>query len=198
MTDAGAKVLRGLLDVFVLESLEREPKHGYALLREMATAFGTEPNRNRLYPLLGRMVRDGLIVERSDAAGGRTLFALTEEGTRALARYRDLPAPFAERLARVWSIASAAAPPPARAEPLAPTPPRAAPPAPAPTRATAAPREEGALPYPCVDARIALQKDPRTGDLALQISGCPMGAYEYCPLCPVSKAVEGLRKITLP
>ena len=64
MADAGAKVLRGLLDVFILEALEREPKHGYALLREMATAFGTEPNRNRLYPLLGRMVQDGLIVER--------------------------------------------------------------------------------------------------------------------------------------
>ncbi|HET6405502.1 MAG TPA: PadR family transcriptional regulator [Candidatus Thermoplasmatota archaeon] len=192
MADAGAKVLRGLLDVFLLESLEREPKHGYALLREMADAFGTEPNRNRLYPLLGRMVRDGLVVERSDAAGGRTLYALTEAGHLALEGYRDLPAQFKERLARVWSAAAA--------RPAAPT---AAPRA-APARVTTIPVEaplgpaaaEGA-PYPCPDARVALEKNPRTGDLSLRLTGCPIGAYDYCPLCPISKSLEGLRRITL-
>lgn len=185
MADAGAKVLRGLLDVFLLESLERSPKHGYALLREMADAFGTEPNRNRLYPLLGRMVRDGLIAERSDPTGGRTLYALTDEGAAALAQYRALPKQFHERLARVWSPTLAAAPAPlARTIPLAPA-----------TQPTPAAPPSGA-PYPCVEARVSLEKDPRTGDLAVQLTGCPMGAYDYCPLCPVSKAVDGLRRIT--
>ena len=187
MADAGAKVLRGLLDVFLLESLEREPKHGYALLREMADAFGTEPNRNRLYPLLGRMVRDGLVVERSDPAGARTLYALTDAGHAALAQFRSLPPQFHERLARVWAIDAAPLPRaiPTRLVPIE----RAA------ERVEELAPVEGA-PYPCVDARIALEKDPRTGDLAMRLTGCPMGAYEYCPRCPVYKAVDGLRKIT--
>ena len=65
MSDAGPKLLRGLLEVFILEQLEREPSHGYALLKQMAETFGAEPNRNRLYPLLGRMVADGLLREVS-------------------------------------------------------------------------------------------------------------------------------------
>lgn len=188
MADAGAKVLRGLLDVFVLESLEQTPKHGYALLREMAEAFGTEPNRNRLYPLLGRMVRDGLIVERSEPTGARTLYQLTDAGRDALDGYRRLPLAFRQRLARVWT--SAGAPPAPAATPASVA--RAVPvQSPAPT-----PPPDGALPYPCPDARVTLEKTPRTGALAMTLTGCPMGAYDYCALCPVAKAVEGLRKLT--
>lgn len=194
MGDAGAKVLRGLLDVFVLASLEEAPKHGYALLREMAEAFGTEPNRNRLYPLLGRMVRDALIVERSEPDGARTLYQLTDAGRDAIDAYRRLPPAFRQRLARVWAPVAA---------PLAP-----APPAPAnasarlvpvqeraPTHA-ATPLPDGALPYPCPDARVNVTRAPRTGEMAISLTGCPMGAYDYCPLCPVAKAVDGLRRLT--
>jgi DNA-binding PadR family transcriptional regulator len=190
LADAGAKVLRGLLDVFILESLERGPKHGYGLLREMADAFGTEPNRNRLYPLLGRMVQDGLIAERSEPSGSRTLYALTDAGREALAGYRRLPASFHERIARVWSVA--------RESPgLVPASGDDAPVFPALSRAvpvSAAPAQ--GFPYPCPDARVSVERAPRSGDLSIRLTGCPMGAYEYCALCPVSKSVEGLRKLT--
>lgn len=189
MADAGAKLLRGLLDVFVLESLEQTPKHGYALLREMAEAFGTTPNRNRLYPLLGRMVVEGLIAERSEPNGTRTLYALTDVGREALAAYRRLPPAFRQRIGRIWTPAAPAAPGPARGqEPAAPVA-RVVP-------VAGTPAEGGDVPYPCVDARVAIEKNPRTGDLTLRLTGCPMGAYDYCPLCPVSKSVEGLRKLT--
>lgn len=195
MADAGAKVLRGLLDVFVLESLERAPKHGYAILREMAEAFGTTPNRNRLYPLLGRMVRDGLVAERSEPNGTRTLYALTELGHDALAGYRKMPPAFLQRLARVWSTPTAPAPPASVRDDARPAPAPAAPRAIPVVDATPTLVPEGA-PYPCVDARLSLEKDPRTGDLAVQLTGCPMGAYDYCPQCPVYKGVEGLRRLT--
>ena len=191
MADAGAKVLRGLLDVFVLASLEHAPKHGYALLREMADAFGTEPNRNRLYPLLGRMVRDGLIREASEGGTTRTLYTLTEAGRDALGGYRRLPPAFHDRLHRVWgppfTAVSAAAPAaaPERARPVEVS-----------VAAPAQPVLEGALPYPCADARVHAEKSPRTGNLEVRLTGCPMGAYDYCALCPVSKAVEGLRRLT--
>lgn len=195
MADAGTKVLRGLLDVFLLESLEQSPKHGYALLREMADAFGTEPNRNRLYPLLARMVADELIAERSEPDGQRTLYALTDAGRAALHGYRTLPAGFHERLDRIWRARGAAAAP-ARAVPIEGA--RAAPSVPTQPRspATREPTPGDALPYPCPDARIHAEKNPRTGDLSLRLTGCPMGAYEYCPLCPVAQSVEGLRRAT--
>lgn len=195
MADAGSKVLRGLLDVFILESLEREPRHGYALLREMADAFGTEPNRNRLYPLLGRMVQDGWIAEITEASATRTLYTLTAAGREALEGYRRLPAPFRERLARVWGgVAAVASTGQVAVEKRAPTP-TAAPVTLPILRAASA---EGALPYPCPDASLSVRKAPRSGDLSIELTGCPMGAYEYCPLCPVSKAIDGLRRITFP
>ena len=187
MADAGAKVLRGLLDVFVLESLEREPKHGYALMRELAETFGTEPNRNRLYPLLGRMVRDGLIAERSEPNGARTLYQLTDAGRASLDGYRRLPSAFHERLARVWSAMPARAPAAEAAARAVPVFTRAAP---------AASMPDGGLPYPCADARVGIEKTPRTGEMRVTLTGCPMGAYDYCPLCPVAKSVEGLSALT--
>lgn len=196
MADAGAKVLRGLLDVFVLESLEQAPKHGYALLREMADAFGTEPNRNRLYPLLGRMVQDGLVVERSDGDTSRTLYQLTDAGLAALDGYRKLPPAFLERLQRIWAGAGVPTTIPVSVRPSSPpTSPSAAS---SPWAASSPPSPHLAgVPYPCADARIVVERDVRSGAVRIALSACPMGAYEYCPLCPVHQAVEGIRRLTL-
>jgi PadR family transcriptional regulator PadR len=229
MDQAGSKLLRGLLEVFLLESLEREPKHGYAILKELADSFGVEPNRNRLYPLLGKFVRDGWVREVTDANAGRTIYSLTDEGRAQLVAYRRLPRGFRQTLGRVWGgelrpasldedapepLAADAA---SRAVPVHVLDPPAAPraPAPSPMQAPPAPRvpdrpaapaaapvaaphahPAAALPYPCPDASLTLRKDPRSGDLRMELTGCPMGAYEYCPQCPVFKGVEGLRRLT--
>ncbi len=226
MDEAGSKLLRGLLEVFVLESLEREPKHGYAMLKDMADAFGVEPNRNRIYPLLGRLVKEGWVREVTDADAGRTVYALTDAGSEALQDYRRLPHEFRHALDRVWRLDAARSPtaaaqpkgePPKTDAPASPAaaqtaaPPRAS--AAAPTiaapgaqPATTAPRttsipvhagplpDGDTLPYPCTDARFGLTKDPRTGDLNISLTGCPMGKYDYCPECPVFKSVEGVRR----
>lgn len=199
MAEAGPKLLRGLLEVFMLESLEQAPKHGYALLKEVTEAFGAEPNRNRLYPLLARMVKDGYIREMSESGGNRTLYTLTDAGRDALRSYRRLPPQFRHALRRIWNVDVHHADPSAnpvgdtsvspaegsalpRLIPVQGPAPRAAPP-------------PGTLPYPCPDARVAAEKDPRTGDLTLRLTGCPMGAYDYCPKCPVSQALAGLRDL---
>lgn len=191
--------MRGLLEVFLLESLEQQPKHGYALLKEMGETFGAQPNRNRLYPLLAKLVADGYVREVSESGGNRTLFALTEKGHEALRAYRRLPAPFRHALRRIWTDETHPAEQQAAlaneprelpfseegdADPLvsgAPTPP-----------------PPGELPYPCPDARLSLEKDARKGALTMRLTGCPMGAYDYCPKCPIHKAVQGMRGLVFP
>src|SRR5581483_247597 len=179
MAEAGPKLLKGLLEVFILESLDQQPKHGYALLKEITEAFGAEPNRNRLYPLLAKMVRDGYIREVSESGGNRTLYALTDAGRDALHSYRRLPTGFRHALRRIWNVEVAH---PVAVDPAANPSAPASPPA-------------SALPYPCPDARVALGKDPTSGDLSMTITGCPMGAYPYCPQCPIHQAVAGVKRI---
>jgi DNA-binding PadR family transcriptional regulator len=187
MADAGPKLLRGLLEVFLLESLEQQPKHGYALLKEMGEVFGAQPNRNRLYPLLAKLVSDGYVREVAEAAGNRTLYTLTDQGRDALHAYRRLPPQFRHALRRIWSDETH----PAEA---------------AATRTIPVLTDEGAgegagvdaLPYPCVDARVHVERDAKTGETRLRLTGCPMGAYEYCPKCPIYKGVAALVLETTP
>lgn len=202
VADAGPKLLRGLLEVFILESLEQAPKHGYALLKEMTETFGQEPNRNRLYPLLGKLVRDGYIREVNESGGNRTLYALTESGHEALRAYRRLPGAFRHALRRIWSVdvhpgAEGAAL--AESEGLGEgedddidAPSRV------PVQVARATVPDGALPYPCPDARMSLEKEPASGDLTIRLTGCPMGAYDHCPQCPIYKAVRGVRDVVFP
>lgn len=195
MSEAGPKLLRGLLEVFILESLEQAPKHGYALLKEVTEAFGSEPNRNRLYPLLAKMVKDGYIREVSESGGNRTLYALTETGGEALHAYRRLPGAFRHALRRIWNVEVPAhhAPADENRAPAATRPVPVQAPADAP-----APPPAGALPYPCPEARMSVEKDPARGDLTLRLTGCPMGAYDYCPQCPIHQSLAGVRRLLLP
>jgi len=189
LADAGPKLLRGLLEVFLLESLEQQPKHGYALLKEMGETFGAQPNRNRLYPLLAKLVADGYVREVSESGGNRTLFALTDQGHEALRAYRRLPPQFRHALRRIWTDETHPDEGQGRAR----------------ERAQVAdddesgvtPAPEGALPYPCPDARAVIDKEPRSGALTLRLTGCPMGAYDYCPECPVFKSIQGVKALVL-
>jgi DNA-binding PadR family transcriptional regulator len=207
MADEAPKLLRGLLEVFLLESLEQAPKHGYALLKEMGDTFGAQPNRNRLYPLLAKLVTDGYVREVSEAGGNRTLYALTERGHEALRAYRRLPPQFRRALRRIWTDETHAVEGAregagmgtggvegqgegkgegtvARVVPVI-----------AADDEEAPARGGGEPPYPCEDARVAIEKDPRSGDLAVRVTGCPMGSFPYCPQCPIHKAVQGLRAV---
>lgn len=200
MADAGPKLLRGLLEVFLLESLEQQPKHGYALLKEMGEVFGAQPNRNRLYPLLAKLVSDGYVREVAEGGGNRTLYALTDLGKDALHSYRRLPPAFRRALRRIWSLEThddegegegraegdGDATREIRGVPVISTSPSDLP--------SPSPPHRSALPYPCPDASVEMSKDAATGALQLTLRGCPMGAYEYCPKCPI---FQGLSRLVL-
>src|SRR5579884_2634034 len=132
------------------------------------------------------MTRDGYIREVSESGGNRTLYALTDTGRDALHSYRRLPPAFRHALRRIWSVdvphpEAAAGPAPA--------------PAPAAAEAALFAKPDASAPYPCPDARMALEKEPASGDLTLRLTGCPMGSFEHCPQCPIFQAVAGVRKV---
>lgn len=198
MAEAGPKLLRGLLEVFLLESLEQQPKHGYALLKEMGEVFGSQPNRNRLYPLLAKLVSDGYVREIAEAGGNRTLYALTDLGKDALHSYRRLPPQFRRALRRIWSLETHEDVTEREGEgdgegEGTTTAPREIPVIDASTRANSS-RSRSSLPYPCPDAKVEFAKESAAGDLRLRLTGCPMGAYEYCPECPI---FQGLSRLVL-
>lgn len=73
---------RGFLRYWVLRLLSEGPRTGYALAKELERRLGWRPSPGSLYPLLGSLAEEGLIVQ---SGGGRPRWLLTPKGERALA-----------------------------------------------------------------------------------------------------------------
>ncbi len=79
------------LRLMVLSLLDREPQHGYQLIRGFAEKSGDAyaPSPGVLYPLLTLLADMGLVEEvASEASGSRRNFALTDAGRAELAAQR--------------------------------------------------------------------------------------------------------------
>ena len=87
-----AQWLRGPLPLCVLRLLEGRPAHGYAVAAELERLGMGALTGGTLYPILGRLHRDGLLTaEWTAGAGGpgRKVYALTEAGVRELREQSD-------------------------------------------------------------------------------------------------------------
>jgi len=80
----------GELHLVLLALLDRRPMHGYQLLRELAQRFAPAwtPSPGSIYPAIDALTAEGLLRAADD--GGRTVFAVTAEGSAALERRTDL------------------------------------------------------------------------------------------------------------
>lgn len=118
MEDPAAKLMRGLTEALVLESLRREPNHGYGLLKELEDVFGEAPNRNRIYPLLTRLEEEGYVEGRQDpdSSRGKTTYQLTDAGRERLQEYESMPPSFQVALGRFWEAAGPGRPEAGRAD----------------------------------------------------------------------------------
>lgn len=98
-------VLKGLMEGLALHAIEREPTHGYGILKELEGALGERPSKNQVYPLLRQLEDDGYVrAEEVEDGRQKQIYHLTEDGHARLADYRSLPRPFKNWLAGLFGM----------------------------------------------------------------------------------------------
>ena len=78
---------KGLLDIVVLNLLQRGPSHGYEMVQIMKRIEGLQIREGNIYPVLARLETDGLVTSYSQPSTDgppRKYFKLTESGQKAL------------------------------------------------------------------------------------------------------------------
>src|SRR3984957_13656549 len=81
------QLLRGVLDLCVLAVMGEGPAYGYDMTKRLRARGLSIVGEGSIYPLLGRLERDGLVkTRRAASAGGppRKYYSLSVEGQRAL------------------------------------------------------------------------------------------------------------------
>jgi DNA-binding PadR family transcriptional regulator len=77
---------RGILAVYILHSLQKKPKSGYDLLKEITekTEGTWTPSKGTLYPLLTKLENDDLIKIKQIQQRSKTVYEPTEKGREQL------------------------------------------------------------------------------------------------------------------
>ena len=77
---------RGLVQLYILHSLHKEPKSGYGLLKEISEKTGNAwvPSKGTLYPMLKKMEEEGLIIVSDTGKRAKNIYSLTVEGEETL------------------------------------------------------------------------------------------------------------------
>jgi PadR family transcriptional regulator len=85
-----SQLRRGTIEYCVLALLEREPRYGFDLVRELGDVDGMVTSEGTIYPLLARLRRDRLVetVWRESPSGPpRRYYELTNTGKQALQEF---------------------------------------------------------------------------------------------------------------
>jgi PadR family transcriptional regulator PadR len=86
-----SQLRRGVLEYCVMSALRGGERYGYELVSELAAADGLLTSEGTIYPLLGRLRKDGSVATtwRESASGPpRRYYSLTPTGQAALERFR--------------------------------------------------------------------------------------------------------------
>ena len=84
-------LLQGTLDLLILQTLSREPLHGWGIAKRILALSGDvlSVGQGSLYPALHRLEQQGWIVAEwrdSDLGRSAKFYSLTREGKKQLAR----------------------------------------------------------------------------------------------------------------
>ena len=83
-----SQLLRGVLDLCLLAVMREGPAYGYEMTKRLRARGLSIVGEGSIYPLLGRLERDGLVESSRAASNGgppRKYYRLSPEGERALA-----------------------------------------------------------------------------------------------------------------
>ena len=80
------KLVRGLLDVVVMEFLKTHPMHGYQVITNLRKQYGVYFGPSTIYPLLSAMEEKGYIKSRWDLENDRPrkVYEITPQGADML------------------------------------------------------------------------------------------------------------------
>ena len=82
-----SQLLRGVLDLCLLAVMGEGPAYGYEMTKRLRARGLSIVGEGSIYPLLGRLERDGLVETRRAASNGgppRKYYSLSPEGEQAL------------------------------------------------------------------------------------------------------------------
>ena len=82
-----SQLLRGVLDICLLAVMGEGPAYGYEMTKRLRARGLSTVGEGSIYPLLGRLERDGMVETRRAASNGgppRKYYSLSPEGERAL------------------------------------------------------------------------------------------------------------------
>jgi PadR family transcriptional regulator, regulatory protein PadR len=80
-----SQLRRGLLELCILNLLDREPAYGYQLVKHLTSVPGLVISEGTIYPLLGRLSEQGLVAStlvESPQGPARRTYVLTAAGRR--------------------------------------------------------------------------------------------------------------------
>lgn len=80
------KLMKGLLDLIVLQFLNKQPMHGYKVITRIRKSFGVYFGPSTIYPLLNTLEKKGYVKSEWDMQNDRPrkVYNLTTEGRNLL------------------------------------------------------------------------------------------------------------------
>src|SRR5690348_13078798 len=92
---------KGLLRYYILHKIAQKPIHGYEIIQDIdsKTEGAWRPGAGSLYPILKKLVTEGLIVAEAEPSGEATrrVYQITPKGVESLAHAKEMFVNFQQR-----------------------------------------------------------------------------------------------------
>jgi PadR family transcriptional regulator, regulatory protein PadR len=84
--EASTKLMKGLLDLIILQFLSTEPMHGYQVITKIRKNFGVYFGPSTIYPLMGTLEKKGYVDSHwnMNFERPRKVYSLTKDGQNML------------------------------------------------------------------------------------------------------------------
>jgi PadR family transcriptional regulator PadR len=89
--EVSTKLMKGLLDLIILQFLSTEPMHGYQVITKIRKSFGVYFGPSTIYPLLGTLEKKGYVKSEwnMNYERPRKIYSLTQTGQNMLSFTED-------------------------------------------------------------------------------------------------------------